>query len=85
MKRIAWLGMALGASLWAQEVKRPPITGVAHIAFYVKDVAAARNFYTGLLGYQECFDLKNADGSLSLTFVKVNDRQYIELFPEQAG
>jgi catechol 2,3-dioxygenase-like lactoylglutathione lyase family enzyme len=83
MNRIAWLALAASATLWAQDVKRPPITGVAHIALYVKDIAAARNFYTGLLGYQECFDLKNADGSLSLTFVKVNDRQYIELFPEQ--
>ncbi|MEP7367111.1 MAG: VOC family protein [Acidobacteriota bacterium] len=85
MRRIVWLGLAASAALWAQEVKRPPITGVAHMAFYVKDIAAARNFYTGLLGYQECFDLKNADGSLSLTFVKVNDRQHIELFPEKAA
>ena len=27
--------------------------------------------------------LDNADGTLSLTFIKVNDRQYIELFPEK--
>lgn len=79
--------LALAACLCAQEppVRRPPITGVAHMALYVKDVQASRNFYTGLLGYQECFDLKNPGGSLSLTFVKVNDRQYIELFPERAA
>ncbi|MDZ4798287.1 MAG: VOC family protein [Bryobacteraceae bacterium] len=67
----------------AQDVPRPKITGVAHIALYVKDVEKARNFYTGLLGYQEVFDLKNPDGSLSMTFVKVNERQYIELSPER--
>ncbi len=67
----------------AQEVKRPKITGVAHIALFVKDIAQARKFYGGLLGYQEPFLLNNPDGSLSLTFVKINERQYIELFPER--
>jgi catechol 2,3-dioxygenase-like lactoylglutathione lyase family enzyme len=65
----------------AQE--RPRITGVAHIALFVKDIDKARIFYKDLLGYEEPFSLKNADGSLSLTFIKVNDRQYIELFPER--
>lgn len=57
--------------------------GVAHIALFVKDVEKARAFYKDLLGYEEPFSLKNPDGSLSLTFIKVNDRQYIELFPER--
>lgn len=67
----------------AQPAKRPPITGVAHIALFVHDIEAARGFYKDLLGYAEPFDLKNPDGSLSLTFIKINDRQYIELFPER--
>ena len=53
-------------------------SGVAHIAIFSKDVEASRRFYTGLLGYQEAFDLKNPDGSPSLTFFKINERQYIE-------
>jgi lactoylglutathione lyase len=73
----------LASILCAQEVPRPRITGVAHIAIFAHDVAAARTFYHGLLGYEEAFDLKNADGSLSLTFFKINERQYIELFPEK--
>ena len=72
--------IACAAICAAQE--RPKITGVAHIALFVKDVDKARAFYKDLLGYEEPFSLKNADGSLSLTFIKVNDRQYIELFPE---
>jgi lactoylglutathione lyase len=71
------------AVLPAQDPPRPRITGVAHIALFVHDVDAARQFYKGLLGYEEPFSLKNPDGSLALTFVKVNDRQYIELFPER--
>jgi len=62
---------------------RPKILGIAHIALYVHDVEAARGFYKDLLGFGEPFHLDNKDGSLSLTFIKVNDRQYIELFPEK--
>ncbi|MBC8167683.1 MAG: VOC family protein [Bryobacteraceae bacterium] len=68
----------------APQLKRPRITGVAHIALFVHDIEKSRAYYRDLLGYQEVFDLKNPDGSLSLTFVKINDRQYIELFPEKA-
>ena len=30
---------------------RPPIVGVAHIGLKTDDMAAARQFYTGLLGF----------------------------------
>jgi lactoylglutathione lyase len=63
--------------------QRPPITGVAHIALFAKDIEESRLFYKDFLGYGEPFDLKNPDGTLSLTFLKVNERQYIELFPER--
>ncbi len=33
-------------------VSRPKILGVAHIAIYTSDIAKAREFYGGLLGYQ---------------------------------
>lgn len=66
----------------AQEPQRPRITGVAHIALYVHDVEKSRAFYKDFLGYGEPFSLKKEDGSLSLGFIKINDRQYLELFPE---
>jgi catechol 2,3-dioxygenase-like lactoylglutathione lyase family enzyme len=67
------------------EPRRPRITGVAHFALYVHDLEASRSFYKDFLGYGEPFDIKNADGSLALTFIKINDRQYLELFPERAA
>ena len=67
----------------AQSPKRPRITGVAHVALYSADINQSRQFYKDFLGFAEPFDLKNADGTLSLTFIKINDRQYIELFPER--
>lgn len=65
----------------ATQPKRPRLLGVAHMAIYVSDIEKARGFYRDLLGFQEPYDLKNADGSLSMTFFKVNEDQYIEVFP----
>jgi lactoylglutathione lyase len=79
----ALLGFALPILATAQAPNRPRITGVAHVAYYVHDIEKARAFYKDFLGYEEPFDLKNSDGSLALTFIKINDRQYIELFPEK--
>ncbi len=66
-------------------ISRPAIVGVAHIGLKTDDLAAARRFYTGVLGFQEPFSLDKApaDGTgLLLTYFKVNDHQYIEVFPE---
>jgi lactoylglutathione lyase len=67
----------------AGEPARPRILGVAHIALYAKDFEKSRAFYRDFLGFEEPYSLKNANGSMSMTFFKVNDRQYIELFPER--
>lgn len=69
------------AAFGAIEPKRPRISGVAHMAIYVSDIEKTRGFYRDLLGFQEPYDLKNADGSLSMTFFKVNEDQYIEVSP----
>ena len=69
------------ALLFGQD--RPKITGVAHMAIFVHDVAKARQFYKDFMGYEEVFKLDNPDVSLSLTFLKINDRQYVEIFPER--
>ncbi len=63
-------------------VQRPPIVGVAHIGLETNDMAAAREFYGHGLGYQEPFSLDKPSGGLMLTYFKVNDHQYIEVFPD---
>ncbi|HZZ29055.1 MAG TPA: VOC family protein [Pirellulales bacterium] len=62
---------------------RPPITGLSHIALYCHDLDQSRAFYKDFLGFDEPYSLKNPDGTLHLTFIKINDRQSIELFPEK--
>ncbi len=56
-----------------------PLTGIAHIGFAVSDLEKARGFYTGVLGYEQAFEIKRPDGSIEMAFFKVNDTQYVEL------
>jgi lactoylglutathione lyase len=81
---LALIAVVLGTSApAAQEAKRPRITGVSHIALYVRDVDQALAFYKGLLGFDEPYRLTRGNGALHLTFLKINDRQCIEIFPEK--
>ena len=67
----------------AETPMRPKIVGLSHIALYVHDIERSRAFYKDLLGFDEPFSLKRDDGSLHLTWIKINDQQTIELFPEK--
>jgi lactoylglutathione lyase len=71
-------------SLSAQDTARPKILGLAHISLYAHDYEKSRAFYHDFLGFEEPYSLKNADGSPSMTFFKINDDQFIELSPERA-
>lgn len=66
---------------YAQKIERPKILGIAHVSFKVSDINKAREYYGGFLGYEEAFTYYNNDGSVWISFFKVNDRQYIEITP----
>ena len=83
--RIAPTILAAAALLGAQEPTRPRITGVAHIAVYAADFEKSRAFYRDFLGFEEPYSLAKPDGTPSMTFFKINERQYIELAPETAA
>ena len=87
MKRLNFLAAILLLNtlfLSAADTARPKILGIAHIAFYVSDLAKAREFWTDFLGYRECFNLKQKDSdAIRIAFIKINDFQYIELFTEK--
>ena len=53
------------------------------MALQVHDIEKARTFYKDFLGFGEPYKLDTPDGKLSMAFIKVNDRQYIELAPEK--
>src|ERR1700679_2697136 len=68
--------------LCAQAPQRPRIIGISHIALFAHDYEKSRAFYGEFLGFEEPYGLKKPDGSPIMTFFKVNDHQYIELYPE---
>jgi catechol 2,3-dioxygenase-like lactoylglutathione lyase family enzyme len=78
--------LLLALPISAQTPQRPHILGLSHFAIYAHDYEKSRAFYGQFLGFEEPYSLQNPDGTPSMTFFKINDRQTIELFPErQAG
>lgn len=59
----------------------PGITGYGHVALKVKDLARALDFYVGKVGFEDFLQLTRPDGSVWLHYLRVNDGQYLELFP----
>ena len=65
----------------AEAPPRPRILGVSHAAFFVSDMAKARAFYEGFLGFQSPYSIPRKNPGESLVWIKINDRQSVELFP----
>lgn len=85
LKRLAislCLAISFSASITGDQMKRPRILGLSHMAAFVSDLRKARSFYEDFLGYQEPYVLKREDGSDRIVFIKINEQQYIELFAE---
>jgi hypothetical protein len=61
--------------------QRPHILGLAHVAFRVSNMDRTTLFYESVRGYEEPFSLNDENGKITTAFVKVNDQQYVELFP----
>jgi len=61
--------------------QRPRITGISHAAFFVSDMAKARAFYEGFLGFQSPYAIPRKNPGEQLVWIKINDRQSVELFP----
>jgi PelA/Pel-15E family pectate lyase len=85
--RLIFIILAVSGQVHAQEVnevKRPKITGVAHIALYTKSITQSRAFYKDFLGFAEPYSVNQANSDqLALFFIKINDRQFVEVFPEK--
>jgi catechol 2,3-dioxygenase-like lactoylglutathione lyase family enzyme len=63
----------------ADGVPPPPFNGIAHVAIRVHDLAASVAFYQKL-GFEQAFDLRRNDIPYE-SFIKINDTQFIELYP----
>ncbi len=84
--KMRWMGilLLLGASS-VVAMSQPPapgdgIIGIAHLAFRVSDLDREIAFL-GKLGYEEAFSMTNG-GRTTEVFIKINDREFIELYPQ---
>ena len=59
----------------------PGLTGIAHVAIRVSDLGKSRDFYEKL-GFEEAFAMDQS-GVPTQSFIKINDRQFIELYPQR--
>ena len=60
--------------------ERPEIVGLAHVGLFVSDISKSNEFFGHVLGYDH-FSLDKPTGGLMLNYYKVNDHQYIEIYP----
>jgi lactoylglutathione lyase len=77
-------GGAAGQPAAAAEPSSPevPIIGLAGITFRASDLAKARAYYQGVLGFQEAFSTKDQSGRVASVYFKINDDQYVEVVPD---
>jgi catechol 2,3-dioxygenase-like lactoylglutathione lyase family enzyme len=73
--------MALSGFAAQAQTQSPVLAGIAHAAIRVSDLSKSRDFYEKL-GFEEAFALSK-DGTTTESFLKVNDRQFIEMYPQQ--
>jgi catechol 2,3-dioxygenase-like lactoylglutathione lyase family enzyme len=61
--------------------QKPNLTGIAHVAIRVSDLEASRAFFHKL-GFEEAFAMNNG-GMPTEAFFKINNRQFLELYPRK--
>lgn len=82
-RTVALLMVVLLSCLPGAFAQAAPVSGIAHIAFRVGDLQRERAFFHAL-GFDEAFVLAKGDRPAEV-FVKINDQQFIELYPRTDG
>jgi catechol 2,3-dioxygenase-like lactoylglutathione lyase family enzyme len=81
--RPCWLLVLFFSATLANPQPPAPTTlaGIAHVALRVSDLTRSSNFYQKL-GFEQSFAFTK-DGVTTEVFLKVNDRQFLEMYPQQ--
>ena len=58
-----------------------PLQGLAAVGVRVSNLESARQFYSGLLGFEEAFAVRDGAGQVRTAYFKINDDQYLEVSP----
>lgn len=57
------------------------ILGLGHVAFRISNLERSLDFYCNKLGLTEAFRLNDEQGNPWIVYIKINDDNFIELFP----
>jgi catechol 2,3-dioxygenase-like lactoylglutathione lyase family enzyme len=60
----------------AQEVRRPPLYGIAKMTFRISSFELAKKYYGDFLGFDRAFSYPSGQGAVES--YKINDRQFLE-------
>jgi catechol 2,3-dioxygenase-like lactoylglutathione lyase family enzyme len=81
--KIRWISALAPVALFAGSLhfsaQAPKVDGIAHVAYRVSDLTKAVGFFQKL-GFEEAIVMKNGEITTQI-FVKINDREFIELYP----
>jgi catechol 2,3-dioxygenase-like lactoylglutathione lyase family enzyme len=72
------------AGLQQSTAQQSRISGIAHIAYRASDLNKEIAFFQKL-GFEQAFANSSPDGKVTESFIKVNDQQFIEVYPPGAG
>src|SRR5258707_4029326 len=72
--------LCISHALGLAQIQPANLAGIAHVAIRVSDLTHSRDFY-GKLGFEQAFALTK-DGKTTEAFLKVNDHQFIEIYPQ---
>ncbi|MDR2039553.1 MAG: VOC family protein [Bacteroidales bacterium] len=83
MKSISLISIALilNVNIYSQNVKRPPIWGIAKMTYLVSSDVLAQSYYGDFLGFDKAFTYPSPLGKI--TTYKVNDRQFLEFVEDK--
>jgi len=73
--------LCLSPALGLAQIQPATLAGIAHVAIRVADLTRSRDFYAKL-GFEQAFALTK-DGKTTEAFFKVNDHQFIEVYPQE--
>jgi predicted enzyme related to lactoylglutathione lyase len=77
LKPLGQLGAGPGRScLQRQQAQQPHVRGLSQVIFFADDMAAAKQWYTELLGMEPYFERFGPDGSLAYMEFRVGDYQH---------
>ncbi|MFI3323475.1 MAG: VOC family protein [Rikenellaceae bacterium] len=77
-----------GGAIEAQgqfNLPRPKITALAHGGYFTKDFDGTRDLFKDYFGFEEPVLMPNyEEGGYRFAFIKINEMQYVEIFPERS-